>query len=126
MTLQEVYDKAKETLGKDVLIVVRMGDFYELFHDDARVAAKVLELTLTSRNKNDPIPMCCFVHHQLDAYLAKLVKAGYRVAVSENSSDIVVKDSHDGEETHLCENPRCDALHHQRENRDLSCPWKAG
>lgn len=69
----------------DAVLMYRMGDFYELFFDDARVAAEVLQLTLTSRNKNDPdpIPMAGIPYHALDGYLKQLVGAGHKVAVAE-------------------------------------------
>lgn len=69
----------------DALLLYRMGDFYELFLDDAVVGAELMELTLTSRNKNDPdpIPMCGVPHHALDAYMAKLLEAGRKVAIAE-------------------------------------------
>lgn len=77
------YEEAKKACG-DALLLFRMGDFYELFHEDAKVAAKILGLTLTSRDKTaNPIPMAGFPHHQLESYLAKLVRQGYRVAVCE-------------------------------------------
>lgn len=77
------YDQAKQACG-DALLFFRMGDFYELFHDDAKQAAKVLGLTLTSRDKSaNAVPMAGFPHHQLDAYMAKLIKQGFRVAVCE-------------------------------------------
>ncbi len=81
------YQDAKEASG-DALLFFRMGDFYELFHDDAKLAAKVLGLTLTSRDKGEnPVPMAGFPHHQLDGYLAKLIRGGYRVAVCEQMED---------------------------------------
>ncbi len=77
------YDQAKQACG-DALLLFRMGDFYELFHDDAKQAAKILGLTLTSRDKSaNAVPMAGFPHHQLDAYMAKLIKQGFRVAVCE-------------------------------------------
>ncbi len=77
------YDEAKKACG-DALLFFRMGDFYELFHDDAKQAAKVLGLTLTSRDKSaDAVPMAGFPHHQLDAYMGKLIKKGFRVAICE-------------------------------------------
>jgi DNA mismatch repair protein MutS len=70
----------------DCLCLFRIGDFYELFYDDATVAAKVLGLTLTTRDRGpNPVPMTGFPYHQLDAYVGKLVAAGYRVAIVENS-----------------------------------------
>ena len=70
------------------LVLFRMGDFYELFGDDARRAADLLDLTLTSRDKGpDAVPMAGFPHHQLDPQLAKLVAAGERVAICEQIDD---------------------------------------
>ncbi|MFM8378718.1 MAG: DNA mismatch repair protein MutS, partial [Planctomycetia bacterium] len=70
------------------LVLFRMGDFYELFGDDAREAATLLDLTLTSRDKGpDALPMAGFPHHQLDTQLARLVAAGRRVAICEQIDD---------------------------------------
>ncbi len=70
------------------LVLFRMGDFYELFGDDAREAATLLDLTLTSRDKGpDALPMAGFPHHQLDPQLVKLVAAGRRVAICEQIDD---------------------------------------
>lgn len=70
------------------LVLFRMGDFYELFGDDARRAADLLDLTLTSRDKGpDAVPMAGFPHHQLDPQLARLVAAGERVAICEQIDD---------------------------------------
>lgn len=81
------YEEAKAASG-DAILLFRMGDFYELFHEDAKTAARVLGLTLTSRDKGEnPIPMAGFPHHQLDGYLAKLVRQGFRVAVCEQVED---------------------------------------
>jgi DNA mismatch repair protein MutS len=85
--MMQQYDEAKAVCG-DAILLFRMGDFYELFHDDAKLAAKVLGLTLTSRDKGEnPIPMAGFPHHQLDSYLAKLIKSGHRAAVCEQVED---------------------------------------
>lgn len=66
------------------LTLFRVGDFYELFYDDATVASKALGLTLTARDKGpNPIPMTGFPAHQFDAYAAKLLAGGYRVAIVE-------------------------------------------
>jgi DNA mismatch repair protein MutS len=80
----------------DCLLFFRLGDFYELFLDDAKIGAKVLEITLTSRNKGKDgrIPMAGVPYHAVDSYLAKLVKAGHKVAICEqvgepNGSGIV-------------------------------------
>ncbi len=72
----------------DAILLFRMGDFYELFFDDAKTVAKVLNLSLTSRDKGEnPIPMAGFPYHQLESYLGKLVAAGYRVAICEQVED---------------------------------------
>jgi DNA mismatch repair protein MutS len=73
----------------DALLFFRMGDFYELFFDDALTAAKALDLTLTSRNKNEPdsIPMCGVPHHAAQTYVAKLLEQGYKVAICEQLED---------------------------------------
>ena len=84
--MMKQYHEAKKACG-DALLFFRMGDFYELFHDDAKVAAKALGLTLTSRDKSNTVPMAGFPHHQLDSYLAKLIKQGQRVAVCEQVED---------------------------------------
>ena len=71
------------------ILLFRMGDFYELFFEDAQTSSKVLGLTLTSRDKNsaNPIPMAGFPFHALEGYLRKLITAGYRVAVCEQMED---------------------------------------
>jgi DNA mismatch repair protein MutS len=84
--MMKQYHEAKKACG-DALLFFRMGDFYELFHEDAKSAAKVLGLTLTSRDKANTVPMAGFPHHQLDSYLAKLIKKGHRVAVCEQVED---------------------------------------
>src|SRR2546423_15635199 len=68
-----------------MLLLFRMGDFYELFDSDAEVAARVLGLTLTTRDKS--IPMAGFPHHSLDNHLCKLLHAGPRVAISDHGGD---------------------------------------
>ena len=72
----------------EALLLFRMGDFYETFLEDAKIAAKILGLALTSRDKGpDGMPMAGFPHHQLDAYIAKIIAAGYRVAVCDQIED---------------------------------------
>ncbi|NPA25801.1 MAG: hypothetical protein GXO34_08255, partial [Deltaproteobacteria bacterium] len=63
---------------EDKILLFRMGDFYEIFFADAEIAARVLKITLTSRNKKseDAVPMCGFPHHAADGYISTLVKAG--------------------------------------------------
>ena len=73
----------------DAILFFRLGDFYEMFHEDAVLAARVLSLTLTTRDKGkeDPIPMCGVPHHSSRGYLQKLTDLGYRVAVCEQMED---------------------------------------
>ncbi len=85
--MMQQYEDAKSVCG-DALLLFRMGDFYELFYEDAKTAARTLGLTLTSRDKGEnPIPMAGFPHHQLDSYLGKLIAAGFRAAVCEQVED---------------------------------------
>ena len=65
----------------DKILLFRMGDFYEIFFDDAAIAAKTLKITLTSRNKknDNAVPMCGFPHHAATGYITSLVKAGHKV-----------------------------------------------
>jgi len=72
----------------DAILFFRMGDFYEMFYEDAKIASRVLGLALTSRSKGDnPIPLAGIPYHALESYLAKMVKAGYKVAISEQVED---------------------------------------
>ncbi|KWT82637.1 DNA mismatch repair protein MutS [Candidatus Magnetominusculus xianensis] len=73
----------------DAILFFRLGDFYEMFGDDAIIASKVLQIALTARNKTkkDPVPMCGVPYFAADAYLKKLVNAGYKVAVCEQTED---------------------------------------
>jgi|UniRef100_A0A7V5Y133 DNA mismatch repair protein MutS len=70
---------------QDAILLFRLGDFYEMFYEDAKIAAKVLGLTLTARSygKSEKIPLAGIPYKSLDSYLAKLVKAGYKVAICE-------------------------------------------
>src|SRR6202162_2735184 len=67
------------------LLLFRLGDFYELFYEDAIIAARELQITLTSRNreKGQPIPMCGVPYHAADGYIARLLRAGFKVAICE-------------------------------------------
>jgi len=73
----------------DAILFYRMGDFYEMFFEDAQTASAVLEITLTSRNKNDPnpIPMCGVPVKAADGYIGRLIESGYKVAVCEQVQD---------------------------------------
>ncbi len=85
--MMKQYQDAKAACP-DALLLFRMGDFYELFHDDAKTAARLLGLALTSRDKGEnPVPMAGFPHHQLESYLAKLIAAGMRVAICDQMED---------------------------------------
>src|SRR5437773_2571301 len=85
--MMQQYLDAKAACG-DALLLFRMGDFYELFYDDAKAAARVVGLTLTSRDKGEnPNPMAGFPYHQLESYLAKVITAGWRAAVCEQVED---------------------------------------
>ncbi len=85
--MMKQYQEAKRACP-DTLLLFRMGDFYEMFDDDAKTAARVLNLALTSREKGEnAMPMAGFPHHQLDSYLAKLIAAGMRAAVCEQVED---------------------------------------
>ena len=67
------------------LLLFRLGDFYELFYEDAMIASRELRITLTSRNreKGQPIPMCGVPYHAVEGYIARLIRAGYKVAICE-------------------------------------------
>ena len=75
---------------RDAILLFRMGDFYEMFYEDALIAARALDLTLTSRAKDangGGIPMCGVPHHAVDGYIARLVKKGFRVAICDQVED---------------------------------------
>ena len=73
----------------DAIVFFRLGDFYEMFYEDAVYAARVLDLTLTTRDKGkeDPVPMCGIPHHAVRPYLVKLTELGHRVALCEQLED---------------------------------------
>ncbi len=84
------YLRMKE-LHPDCVLFFRLGDFYEMFHEDAKVASRELELTLTSRDRSKPAeertPMCGVPYHSADAYIARLISKGYKVAICEQMED---------------------------------------
>ena len=86
MMAQYLAAKARQP---DALLFFRMGDFYELFFDDAEVAAETLGITLTRRGKHQggDIPMAGVPVHAVDGYLARLIRAGFKVAVCEQLED---------------------------------------
>lgn len=71
----------------DALLFFRMGDFYELFYDDAAVASRELELTLTARDRERSIPMCGVPYHAVEGYLSRLLRKGYRIALCDQMED---------------------------------------
>ncbi|MEJ2245887.1 MAG: DNA mismatch repair protein MutS [Acidobacteriota bacterium] len=87
--MMKQYHEVKQRFpGK--LVFFRLGDFYEMFFDDAVLASRELEITLTSRNKDKngaPIPMCGVPHHSVDGYIARLMKKGFKVAICEQVED---------------------------------------
>ena len=88
--MQRQYQEIKEK-NSDCILFFRLGDFYEMFNEDAKVAARELDLTLTTRDRGKPkeeqTPMCGVPFHSVDAYIARLVQKGYKVAVCEQMQD---------------------------------------
>ncbi|MGE3435222.1 MAG: DNA mismatch repair protein MutS [Blastocatellales bacterium] len=85
--LRQYHEIKKQHPG--ALLFFRMGDFYELFFDDALIGSREMEITLTARHKErgNPVPMCGIPYHAATSYIAKLVKKGYRVAICEQTED---------------------------------------
>ena len=71
------------------LLLFRLGDFYEMFYEDAIAASRELQITLTSRNreKGTPIPMCGVPYHAAENYIARLIRAGYKVAICDQMEE---------------------------------------
>lgn len=86
--MMQQYMKTKEEY-KDCILFYRLGDFYEMFFDDAKIASKELELTLTGKNcgLEERAPMCGVPFHAVEGYLSKLVSRGYKVAICEQVED---------------------------------------
>ena len=88
--MQQQYRALKEK-NKDSILFFRLGDFYEMFNEDAILAARELDLTLTTRDRTKPkeeqTPMCGVPYHSVDAYIARMVQKGYKVAVCEQMQD---------------------------------------
>lgn len=77
---------------QDCLLFFRLGDFYEMFDDDARLASKLLDLALTTRdrsveNPDERTPMCGIPYHSAETYIARLIAKGYKVAICEQTED---------------------------------------
>jgi DNA mismatch repair protein MutS len=79
--------RAAKDAHPDALLFFRMGDFYELFYDDAVIAARELQLTLTARDKARSVPMCGVPYHAAGTYLQRLLRKGFRVAICEQMED---------------------------------------
>jgi len=86
--LMKQYTGIKEKY-KDCILMFRLGDFYEMFGEDAKIASKILQIALTSRDKSkeEPIPMCGIPHFASETYITKLIKAGHKVAICEQMED---------------------------------------
>ena len=86
--MMQKYMETKEQY-KDCILFYRLGDFYEMFFDDAILASKELELTLTGKDcgLEERAPMCGIPYHAVDTYLSKLVEKGYKVAIGEQVED---------------------------------------
>ena len=82
--MMKQYLAIRRELPEDVLLFFRLGDFYELFFEDAKVASPILNVALTKRNA---VPMCGVPHHSSQGYIAKLIKAGKRVAIAEQTTE---------------------------------------
>src|SRR6201984_3472966 len=82
--LMQQYNAVKARYPQ-ALLLFRLGDFYELFYEDAMIASRELRITLTSRNreKGQPIPMCGGRYHAAESYIARLIRAGFKVAICE-------------------------------------------
>ncbi len=82
--MMKQFRKIRNSLPEEIILFFRLGDFYEMFFDDAVTASKILEITLTKRQK---VPMCGIPFHSADGYLAKLIKAGKKVAICDQVED---------------------------------------
>src|ERR1700740_3046182 len=86
--LMRQYHAAKKQYPA-TLLLFRLGDFYELFYDDAVTASRILQITLTSRNKEkgERIPMCGVPYHAAENYISRLIRAGHKVAICEQMEE---------------------------------------
>ncbi|HSY01618.1 MAG TPA: hypothetical protein VK819_05665, partial [Acidobacteriaceae bacterium] len=78
---------AAKRQNPDALLFFRLGDFYELFFDDAKTASRELQITLTARDRERSVPMCGVPYHAAENYIARLLRKGYRVAICEQMED---------------------------------------
>src|SRR6201986_1168264 len=84
--LMRQYSAAKRQ-NPDALLFFRMGDFYELFFEDAHVASRELQITLTARDRERTVPMCGVPYHAVEGYIARLLRKGYRIAICEQMEE---------------------------------------
>ena len=88
--MRRQYQQIKDQ-HKDCILMFRLGDFYEMFDEDAKLTARELDLTLTTRDRGKPkeeqTPMCGVPYHSVDSYIARLVQKGYKVAICEQMED---------------------------------------
>src|SRR5215472_18963899 len=82
--MMQQYQRLRKSIPPDTLLLFRLGDFYELFFEDAKEASVLLNVALTKRNG---VPMCCMPYHAAQNYIAKLIKAGRRVAICDQTSE---------------------------------------
>src|SRR6185436_15622166 len=82
--MMQQYQRLRKSIPADTLLFFRLGDFYELFFEDAKEASVILNVALTKRNE---VPMCGVPYHAAPAYIAKLIKAGRRVAICDQTSE---------------------------------------
>ncbi len=84
--MMQQYLKIKEDYA-DAIVFFRLGDFYEMFFDDAILASKVLEIALTSRDAGAKVPMCGVPYHAVKPYVQKLIEKGFKIAIAEQVSE---------------------------------------
>ncbi len=87
--LKQYWQIKSEIKDNDTILFFRLGDFYEMFFDDAKIASEILDITLTSRNKNNPnpVPLCGVPFHAAEGYITKLLSSGKKVAICEQVED---------------------------------------
>jgi DNA mismatch repair protein MutS len=84
--MMQQYLEIKEDYA-DAIVFFRLGDFYEMFFDDAIVASKVLEIALTSRDAGAKVPMCGVPYHSVKPYIQKLIEKGFKIAIVEQVTE---------------------------------------
>src|SRR3989442_4652489 len=82
--MMQQYQRLRKSIPADTLLLFRLGDFYELFFEDAKEASALLNVALTKRNS---VPMCGVPYHAAPSYISKLIKAGRRVAICDQTSE---------------------------------------